>query len=111
MQLGSKMRFITSQFEALLSNDLWLKNAQHANSMAKYLEEKVRSISQVQITQLVQANAVFAILPKEFISPLQEEYFFYVWNEDTSEVRWMTAFDTTKEDIDNFVVTIKEFFK
>jgi threonine aldolase len=111
MQLGSKMRFISSQFEALLSNDLWLKNAQHANKMAKYLEEQVQVIPQVEITQPVQANAVFAILPKESISALQEEYFFYVWDEDTSEVRWMTAFDTTTEDIDNFVVTIKEFFE
>lgn len=102
MQLGSKMRFISAQFCALLQDDLWLKNAQHANKMAKYLEKKVRKISQVKITQPVEANAVFAIVPAKNIPRLQEKFFFYVWNESTSEVRWMTAFDTTHKDIDDF---------
>ena len=108
MQLGSKMRFISAQFQALLSNNLWRRNASHANEMAKYLEEKVKSISRVKITQPVEANAVFAILPPEFIPELQKHFFFYVWDETTSEVRWMTAFDTTREDIDGFVEILKK---
>jgi len=107
MQLGSKMRFISAQFQALLSGDLWLKNAQHANKMARELADKISGFSRIQITQPVEANAVFAIIPKECIPVLQEKFFFYVWNETTSEVRWMTAFDTTSEDIDAFVAELK----
>jgi len=107
MQLGSKMRFISAQFNALLSNDLWRRNAKHSNDMAKYLEEKVKHIPKIKITQPVEANAVFAILPAESIPELQKQFFFYVWDETTSEVRWMTSFDTTKEDIDRFAQTLE----
>jgi threonine aldolase len=110
MQLGSKMRFISAQFLALLEGDLWLRNAQHANRMAKYLEERVREISQIHITQPVESNAVFAILPREIIAELQKRFFFYIWNETTSEVRWMTSYDTTREDIDRFVGELKHLF-
>lgn len=108
MQLGSKMRFIAAQFEALLSNDLWLRNARNANDMAKFLAGKIENIPEIKITQEVEANAVFAIIPREYISTLQEVYSFYVWSEEKSEVRWMTAFDTTKEDIENFVAEIEK---
>ncbi len=108
MQLGSKMRFVSAQFSTLLKDDLWLQNSRHANRMAKYLEQKVRKIPQIKITQPVEANAVFAIIPKEYIPILQKEFFFYVWNEKSSEVRWMTAFDTTPEDIDKFVDCLGE---
>lgn len=110
MQLGSKMRFISAQFLALLEDDLWLQNARHANTMAKYLEQQLREIPGVKITQPVQANAVFAILPTEYIETLQKKFFFYVWDEITSEVRWMTSFDTTEEDIDLFVSEIRKLF-
>ena len=110
MQLGSKMRFISSQFSALLSNDLWLRNARHSNQMARYLEQKLREIPQIVITQPVQANAVFAILPLPYIEELQKKFFFYVWNEKTSEVRWMTSFDTTENDIEQFVAEIRRLF-
>ena len=110
MQLASKMRFISAQFIALLSNDLWLKNARHSNEMARLLAEKVGEIPQIKITQKVDANAVFATVPKKYIPILQEKYFFYVWNEETSEVRWMTTFDTTIEDIEDFVILIKSLY-
>lgn len=106
-QLVSKMRFISAQFEALLSSNLWLKNAKVANSMAQYLGREMAKIPQVKITQLIQANAVFAMIPKKYIAKLQSEYFFYVWDEMTSEVRWMTSFDTTKQDIKKFVGLLK----
>lgn len=107
MQLASKMRFIAAQFEAYLSHDLWRKNAAHANRMAQILAEKVGDIPQVQLTQPVETNGVFAIVPREIIPRLQAEYFFYVWDEARSEVRWMTSFDTTEADIENFVAALK----
>ncbi|MDO8560783.1 MAG: low specificity L-threonine aldolase [bacterium] len=107
MQLASKMRFISTQFTALLSNDLWRKNAAHANQMAKYLAQHLRAISWVQISQKVQANAVFAILPEAIIPRLQKEYFFYVWNEERGEIRLMTSFDTTVEDLEFFAAFLQ----
>lgn len=103
MQLHSKGRFIGAQFEALLSNNLWRKNAVHTNHMAKLLEQGLLKNPKVKITQPVQANGVFAILPAFIIPALQQEHFFYVWNEKTSEVRLMCSFDTTVEDVNNFV--------
>lgn len=102
MQLHSKMRFIGAQFDAMLTNDVWKKNAQHANRMARLLEQELRQFSEIQITQSVDANGIFAIIPQKVISPLQQESFFYVWNERTSEVRLMCAFDTSEEDVKNF---------
>ncbi len=107
MQLASKMRFIAAQFDAYLKDDLWYKNASHANKMALKLYEKVKDIKGVKITQKVQSNGVFAIIPKEIIPDLQKEYFFYIWDEMTSEVRWMTSFDTTDEDIKGFTDSLK----
>lgn len=107
MQLASKMRFISGQFEELLSNDLWLVNARHSNKMARLLAEKVKGIPGIRITQKVQANSVFAIIPKECIKDLQEKIFFYVWDEKIFEVRWMCSFDTTEEDVINFAEQIK----
>lgn len=111
MQLLSKMRFISVQFDAYLSNDLWLKNARHANAMAQLLATELKKIPAISITQKVQANAVFAIVPKELIPPVQEKYYFYVWNEHRSEVRLMTSFDTTKKEVKGFVETIKDALK
>ncbi len=109
MQLGSKMRFISAQFIALLEENLWEQNARSANNMAQYLAEKVSETGKIKLTQPVQANAVFAILPPEIIPELQKRYFFYVWNEITSEVRWMTSYDTTREDIDGFVRELNKY--
>ena len=107
MQLFSKMRFVSTQFLAYFENDLWKKNATHSNRMAKLLEKQVREIPAIQLTQEVEANGVFAIVPREIIPRLQEKYFFYMWDERRSEVRWMTSFDTQEEDIMNFVALIK----
>ncbi|MGD9488137.1 MAG: low specificity L-threonine aldolase [Calditrichaceae bacterium] len=111
MQLHSKMRYIAVQFEAFLSEDLWLKNARHANSMAALLAMKLKGFDQIILTQPVQTNAVFAVIPKNIIKPLQNEYFFYVWNENTNEVRWMTSYDTEEQDVDRFVMSIKHHLK
>lgn len=108
MQLHSKMRFISAQFESLLSNDLWRRNALHSNNMAKKLKQGLQTIPQIQITQSVDGNGVFAKFPKEIIPELQKEVFFYVWNDRTNEVRLMCSFDTKEEEIDRFVRKIKE---
>jgi len=103
MQLASKMRFISAQLDALLTSDLWLKSAQHANRMARLLEKKLSEIPQVKIVYKVEANGVFAKIPRPAIAKLQKRYFFYVWNEQQSVVRWMCSFDTTEQDVKQFV--------
>src|SRR5205823_4977997 len=107
MQLASKMRFISAQFEALLTNRLWLKNASHANEMALLLERELEEIPGIQITQPVEANAIFAQIPGHAIPRIQKKCFFYVWDEDRSIVRWMTSFDTTPGDIREFIQVIR----
>jgi threonine aldolase len=111
MQLASKMRYIAAQFDALLTDDLWMKNASHANKMAHLLAEKATGIPGVRINRPVDANGVFAIIPKRLIEPLQKEFFFYVWDEVSSEVRWMTSWDTTEEDIVRFTNLIRNLVK
>ncbi len=110
-QLCSKMRFISAQFLAVLEDDLWKKNALQANNMAKLLAEKLKDIKEVTVTQKVESNGVFAIIPDYVIEPLQKEFFFYVWDETKSEVRWMTSFDTTEADVEAFVDVIKSMIK
>ena len=107
MQLFSKMRFVSAQFLAYFNNELWKKNATHSNKMAKLLEQQIMKIPAIQLTQTVEANGVFAIVPSAIIPLLQEKYFFYMWDEHRSEVRWMTSFDTQEEDITNFAALIK----
>ena len=106
--LPSKMRFISAQFEALLSDDLWRQNASRANRMAQILAKELQEIPQVELTQKVESNGVFARVPPKYIPQLQKQYFFYVWDEAISEVRFMTSFDTTEEDIADFVALIEK---
>lgn len=109
MQLHSKMRFISAQFIAFFRDDLWLRNARHANLMARVLLDEVKQMPRIKITQKVEINGIFAVIPPEIIQPLQKEYFFYVWNEETSEVRWMTAWDTERTDIENFTKALRKY--
>src|SRR4030095_13835199 len=111
MHLPSKMRFIAAQFETLLSGGLWRRSATHANRVAKLLASELRKIKQVEITQRVEANGVFAIVPKKYVPQLQKKYFFYIWNEEISEVRFMTSFDTTEDDIREFVALVRKIVK
>ena len=111
MHLPSKMRFISAQFEALLSGDLWRRSAAHANRMARVLGSELAKIPQIKLTQPVEANGVFAEIPEKFVPLLQKKYFFYVWNEETSECRFMASFDTTEEDIHDFVSLVRKIVK
>jgi len=108
MQLASKMRFISAQYIAYFSNDLWKRCAVHSNEMAGLLYDKVKDVKGLRITQKVQSNGIFVIIPHSVAEKLQKEYFFYPWNEETSEYRLMTSWDTTEEDIENFVTLLRK---
>ena len=110
-QLYSKMRFVGAQFVPYLKHEIWKTTALHANKMAKILETEVRKLKGIEITQPVDANGIFALVPKELIPQLQNEYFFYTWDESRGEVRWMTSFDTTEEDIMNFARILRSLLK
>jgi threonine aldolase len=106
MQLASKMRYISAQMQAFLTNDLWRRNAEHANRMARLLEEEVRKIPRIKIAFPVDANGVFAQVPRDAIQKIQERYFFYMWIEEKSVVRWMCSFDTTEEVVREFAAFV-----
>ncbi|HPE34333.1 MAG TPA: aminotransferase class V-fold PLP-dependent enzyme [Bacteroidales bacterium] len=103
MQLASKMRYIIAQFITYLENDLWKRNAQNANQMARLLGEKLSAVKGISLSRPVEANGVFAIIPKDVIPELQKKYFFHVWNESKNEVRLMCSFDTNLSDVEGFV--------
>jgi threonine aldolase len=111
MQLASKMRFISAQYIAYLNNDLWKRCASHSNSMALHLADKLKKLELIRITQPVESNGVFAVIPKDIAEKVSKTYFFYPWNELISEYRLMTSWDTTEEDIDNFVTLLKRELK
>ncbi|TDC55887.1 threonine aldolase [Actinomadura sp. KC345] len=106
MQLASKMRYVSAQLTALLDGDLWLRNAAHANAMAARLAAAARGVPGVEITRAVEANAVFAIVPKDAAERLRERFPFYTWDERTGEVRWVCSFDTTEADVDAFAAAL-----
>ena len=107
MQLHSKMRFISSQFNALIGADLWKRNAEHANKLTVRLANGLKQFPAIKITQKVDANGIFAIIPVALTPALQNHSFFYVWNDKTNEVRLMCSWDTTESDVDNFLDYIK----
>ncbi len=111
MQLASKMRFIAAQFEALLTNGLWQRSAEHANRMARLLETELKKIPQVKVIWKVEANGVFAQIPRESIQKIKDRYFFYDWIEEECIVRWMCSFDTTEEDIRDFAKVVADAVK
>ena len=102
-QLASKMRYLSAQFKAFLSNDLWLRCAQHANHMAQLLVEGLRQLPDVTFTQQVESNQIFLTMPIEKSRKLHDKYYFYYWNEPVGEMRLVTSWDTTEEDIHNLI--------
>ena len=99
LQLASKMRFISAQFEALLTDDLWRRIALHENAMAEELSNRVRRVKGVEVVYPVEINGVFATLPPEWLPDLLERFFFHTLDEEEARVRWMSGFDTTIEDV------------
>ena len=108
LQLASKMRFLSVQLDTLLRGNLGLRNARHANRMAKLLESELRRIPEVRIVCPVEANGVFARIPRRAIAKLLKRYFFYVWDEAESVVRWMCSYDTTAQDVRRFARFVAE---
>lgn len=102
-QLASKMRYLSCQFTAYLSNELWLQNALHANAMAAELKQRLSAFPEISFTQKVESNQLFLTMPRTLIDKLLQRYFFYFWDESRNEVRLVTSFDTTREDIEAFV--------
>ena len=108
MQLTSKMRFASAQLLAMYDGDLWLRSARHANAMAVRLGEAAAAVPGVRVTQAVQANGVFAVLPDGVAERVRESVPFYDWDRTTGEVRWMCSFDTTEADVDRLVAAVRE---
>lgn len=106
LQLISKMRFVSAQFNAFFKNDLWLSNARHANSMAQYLAQELRKIKTLSVQDPF-VNAVFVCMDAGLIEKLSQEFYFYVTNPEINEVRLMCSFQTTKDEIDYLVQRIK----
>lgn len=110
-QLPSKTRFISAQFTRYLQDDLYLRIAQHSCEMAKRLHQQLSEIPEIRITVPQQSNAVFAVLPKEWIKTIREHYFFYIWDEKTFECRIMTSWDTQESEINDFAHRLRELSK
>jgi threonine aldolase len=108
MQLASKMRFISAQYIAYFRNDLWKSCAEHSNKMALLLADHLQQFSELKITQKVQSNGIFVIMPDDIAKKMQRHYFFYPWNEKIAEYRLMTSWDTKEEDIEDFILLLKK---
>ncbi len=107
-QLASKMRYLSCQFTAYLTDELWLKNATHANAMAKRLADALEQVPGVRFTQKVESNQLFLTMPRAETDRMLQTYFFYFWNEEADEIRLVTSFDTTEDDIDTFIRILKK---
>lgn len=108
MQLISKMRFVAAQFLAYLEDDLWLSNARAANSMAQYLKDELEKLKGVSIDGEVEANMLYAIFPQKSIDELFPKNFFYINDAAKRKLRFVTSFNTSKENIDDFISQLKE---
>jgi threonine aldolase len=108
MQLASKMRFISAQYIAYFRNDLWKKCAGHSNRMARHMADRLQQFNEITITQKVESNGIFVIMPEEIAKKIQQHYYFYSWNVKNSEYRLMTSWDTTEEDIEGFLILLKQ---
>ncbi|WP_313756917.1 low specificity L-threonine aldolase [Tissierella sp.] len=107
MQLLSKMRFVSAQFVTYLSNDLWRENASNANNMGKYFTNRLSEIPGITLKSEPETNMIFAYMEKDLINSLQKKFDFYLIDDETNLIRLVTSFDTSKDDIDNFIGFIK----
>jgi threonine aldolase len=108
MQLASKMRFISAQYLGYFRNDLWKRCAANSNAMARMLADHLNLIPEVKVTQKVQSNGVFVMMPAEIAEKMREHYFFYPWDEKKSEYRLMASWDTAEKDIVDFIALLKK---
>jgi threonine aldolase len=107
-QLASKMRFISSPWLGLLENDVWLRNARHANSMAQLLRQRVEDIPGVSLMFEPQANAVFANLPVAAANVMRQRGWKFYDFIGAGGCRLMCAWDTTPETVEKFASELRE---
>ncbi|MDH3241034.1 MAG: low specificity L-threonine aldolase [Alphaproteobacteria bacterium] len=108
--LLSKMRFIAAQFEGYLSGDLWLRNARHANAMARRLAAGLGDIGGARLAYPTEANEVFVALPASVIAGLEADGAqFYRWGgAESTTLRLVCAFDTPPEAVDQFLASARK---
>lgn len=109
-QLASKQRYLSCQFTAYLTDNLWLKNATHANEMAQLLYKGLKELPGVHFTQKMESNQLFLTMPRPVIDELMKTYFFYFWNEGIDEIRFVTSFDTTEKDIEELLEALHKSY-
>ena len=109
-QLSSKLRYLSAQFVPYLENNLWLENAMKANIAAAKLCECLKKYPAIKFTQKPETNQLFFTAPAEVARKLREDYYFYFWNEDNHEIRLVTSWDTTGEDIAKIEKTLEQLF-
>ena len=108
MQLSSKTRFLAAQFYAYLQGDLWREIAVHTTRAALSLSHRLEEFPELRLAFPVQSNALFVHLPKAWIKPLREKFFFYIWDANTQLCRWMVSFDWTESNADALIAAIRE---
>lgn len=107
-QLYSKMRYAACQFMPYLQQDIWRHNAENANQMAQLLRSRIEEAGYRDFTQKTEANILLFRLSTDKIDKLLQQTFFYVWNENTGEIRLVTSWDTTQEDVDHFIACLRQ---
>jgi len=108
-QLLSKMRFISSQLEAYLTDDVWLRNARHANAMAKILSEGLNSFTNIKLAYPTQSNEVFVLLPRDVVDYLNSSGYDINEEElDGKAVRFVTAWNSELKDINDLLDTLAQ---
>ncbi len=105
-QLHSKMRFISAQYEALLADDLFIELGRRANAAAMGLYEATKHHAVLGLTTPPAVNSLFPTLPDPAKSRLQEWSFFWDWDVAARQVRWMTAWDVTQDDVAQFAAGV-----
>jgi threonine aldolase len=111
LQLASKMRFLSAQFLPYLKDEVWKKNASHANKMAQKLAAGLKQHPEIDFAQKVESNQLFLRLPKALLKALEKDFFFYVWDEKMNEIRMITSFDTKEKEVDLFLKHVEKFYK
>ena len=106
-QLSSKMRFLAAQFVALLADDLWIELGRNANAAARRLHDQVAGLPGIDAGGPPEANSIYPVLPTEWIGPLKDWSFFWDWDRSRGQVRWMTSWDTTPDDVDIFAAGVR----
>ena len=108
-QLLSKTRFLSSQLDAYITDGLWLRNATHANDMARKLSEKLSKINSFELTYPTESNEIFIKMPKNIQDHLNNEGYSAIPDDMfDGSVRFVTAWNTNLNDIENLINKIKE---